>query len=210
MYLGLFEPAESRLLASLLSPGDVFVDVGAHIGWFSTIAAALVGRSGRVVACEPYPVTARRLRDNISRNGYENVNVVETAIGSHTGRLSLATGNGDSGGVTALDWARDGRVEVPVALLDEVTAELESLALLKVDVEGWEAHVLQGASKTLSRTEHVLIEINPPGLKKAGSSAEDLYDMLRSAGFVTFVPVVEAGLRRLHRNPVNNILASRT
>lgn len=210
MYFGLFEPRETHLLGELLDPGDTFIDVGAHIGWFATAAARRVGELGQVVACEPYPSNATMLRKNLSLNDCKNVRVVEAAIGSQPGTITLARGDGDSGGVTALDWAWDGRVEVPMRTLDEITADLGAVTLIKVDVEGWEAHVLRGGTRTLSQTEYVLIEINPAALRKAASSPEELFDLLRGAGFTRFVPVVEGGLRRLHRSAVSNALAMRS
>ena len=122
MYFGLFEPRETRLLEELLDPGDTFIDVGAHIGWFTTVAARCVGEAGQVVACEPYPSNAAMLKRNLTRNDCTNVRLVEAALGSGLGTITLAKAGGDSGGVTALDWARDGRVEVPMMTLDEIAA----------------------------------------------------------------------------------------
>jgi FkbM family methyltransferase len=210
MYLGLFEPRETRLLRELLEPGDTFIDIGAHIGWFTTVAARCVGATGQIVACEPYPSNAVMLRGNLARNGCKNVRVVEAALGSRPGTLTLAKGGGDSGGVTALNWARDERVQVPMTTLDEIAGGLGTVALMKVDVEGWELHVLRGAARMLSQTKYVMIEINPPALRKAGSSPEEVFGLLRHAGFTKFLPVIEGGLRRLHRSLVRNVLATRS
>ncbi len=207
MYLGLFEPRETRLLRELLNPGDIFIDVGAHIGWFTTVAARCVGKAGQVIAFEPYPSNAAMSKENVARNNCGNVRMVEAAVGSQPGTLCLARAGEDSGGVTALDWAWDERVSVPMTTLDEIAADMGTIALMKIDVEGWEAHVLQGAARTLSHTKHVLIEINPDALRKAGSSPEDVSGRLRAAGFSEFVPVVERGLRRFHRAAVINARA---
>lgn len=209
MYLGLFEPRETRLLGELLHPGDTFIDVGAHIGWFTTAAARLVGTTGTVIACEPYPSNASILKANLAENRCANVRVIESALGDQPGTLSLASA-GNSGGVTALDWTRrDGLVEVPETTLDDVAAGLDTVALLKIDVEGWEAHVLRGAARTLPRTAHVLIEINEASLRKAGSSPEEILGLLRAGGFGTFTPITERGLRRLSRSDITNVLAAR-
>jgi FkbM family methyltransferase len=208
MFFGLFEPAETSLVTGLLGPGDTFIDVGAHIGWFTTVASARVGPAGRVIACEPYPANADLLKENLSLNDAHNVQVVESALGSRPGTLTLA--GGDSGSVTALEWVPAARVEVPMTTLDEVAAGVPVITLLKVDVEGWEAHVLGGAARALPRTRNVLIEINRPALKKAGSSPEEIFDLLRSSGFSTFRPVAQTGLRRLLSSAdVSNVLASR-
>jgi hypothetical protein len=94
--------------------------------------------------------------------------------------------------------------------LDEMAAGSESIKLLKMDVEGWETHVLKGGAKTLARTCNVLIEINRPALKKANASPDEIFDLLRQSGFNNFVGLPQAGLRRLFRSDeVTNILASR-
>jgi FkbM family methyltransferase len=209
MYLDLFEPAETRLMKELLRPGATFIDVGAHIGWFTTAGSRCVGEAGTVIACEPYPANAAMLTGNLARNECANVQLVQAAVGSQRGSLVLAAVGGDSGAVTALDWAQDGRVEVAVLTLDELAAALGPVTLLKVDVEGWEAHVLKGAVETLPRTEYVLIEINRTALKRAGSSPEEIFGLLRQAGFTGIVPIAEPGLRRLRRGPVSNALAVR-
>lgn len=209
MALGLFEPAETRLLTELLHPGDTFVDVGAHIGWFTTIASRRIGSDGAVVACEPYPSNAAALKDNLALNNAQNVRVVEMALGSRPGELSLAPA-GDSGGITALDWGQGERVTVGVTTLDEVAAEMSVITLLKVDVEGWEPHVLRGGSAALQRTNYVLIEINKPALKKAGSSADEIYSLLSNSGFAIFSPVAARGVRRLlPDDQLFNVLARR-
>ena len=209
MALGLFEPAESRLMRKLLGPQDTFIDVGAHIGWYTTLAARCVGDDGLVIACEPYPPNVATLKDNLLLNGTKNVRLVEMALGSGNGVLSLSY-DSDSGATTALDWGPSKRIEIPMTTLDEVAAEVMAVTLLKMDVEGWEAQILRGASATLERTKHVLIEINKPLLKKAGSSPEELYGLMRNSGFKTFVPVVQNGLRRLlSTDDLVNILASK-
>lgn len=209
MALGLFEPAETRLVSELLQTGDTFVDVGAHIGWFTTTASRRVGDDGAVIACEPYPANAAALKENIALNDARNVRLVEMALGSQPGQLGLAPA-GDSGGVTALDWGQGERVTATVITLDEVVAEVRAITLLKMDVEGWEPHVLRGGSEALRRTKYVLVEINKPALKKAGSSADEIYGLLRDASFTSFSPVAPRGMRRLlPQDQVFNVLAGR-
>lgn len=209
MALGLFEPAETRIVKEILKPGDTFIDVGAHIGWFTTIASRQVGPDGTVIACEPYPPNAAVLRENLALNGARNVRLVEMALGGEPGELSLTQAS-DSGSVTAVGWGRGHNITARMTTLDEVATEAPVIALLKMDVEGWEPHVLRGGSATFRRARHVLFEINKPALEKAGSSPDEVYSLLRDAGFVTFVPVAQPGLRRLISNDrLVNVLASR-
>lgn len=210
MYLGLFDPAETRLVREILSEGDTFIDVGAHIGWFSTIGSNRVGPAGRVVAFEPYESNISALKINLHQNDCTNVHVVESALGNQAGTLTLSKPGGDSGAVTALDWAHEGGIEVAVATLDEVNEIFGNVTLLKIDVEGWELHVFQGGRETLSRTKYVIFEINSEAIAMAGSSLEEIVDLLRSVGFTTFLEIKEGGLRRFVRSPVTNVLALRS
>jgi FkbM family methyltransferase len=213
MGLGLFEPAETQLVADILDSGDTFIDVGAHIGWFTTLAAWRVGSAGLVLACEPYPDNARALEANLGLNRISNVRIVGAAIGSEAGSLRL-TGS-ESGAVTALNrahgYSTQGRhIDVSVQTLDEVASGVEVVKLLKVDVEGWEPQVLRGATRTLARTANVLIEVNRPLLRFASSSEEEIIGILSAAGFTSFAEVRQIGLRRLWPNSeVINILATR-
>lgn len=207
MYLGLFEPTETELIGELLGPNETLLDVGAHVGWYSTIGSRRVGSTGHVIAFEPYEPNAKTLKLNLLQNECTNVRVVETALGSEAGTLTLASGTGDSGGFTALIWGSETRVEVPVVTLDEAEEDLGEVTLMKIDVEGWETNVLRGAKDTLTRTNFVLVEINPPAIAKSGSSRDEIFDLLRQAGFTHFLGVNEGGLRRLNRSGVCNVLA---
>ncbi len=209
MFLNLFEPIETVLVRELLEPGDLFIDVGAHIGWFTTIGSRCVG-DGLVVAFEPYATNALALNENLTANRCRNVVVVESALGEQAGSISLARST-DSGSVTALPWAQQDRLEVSMAALDEVDAgiELSSAALFKIDVEGWESHVLRGGKKVLSGVRRVIIEINRPSLKMAGSSEEEVFELLRAAGFTNFMRIVQRFPRRYFGNDVFNVLALR-
>jgi FkbM family methyltransferase len=210
MYLDLFEPIDTVLIRELLRPGDVFIDVGAHIGWFTVIGSQCVNH-GRVVAFEPYSTSALVLHENLKANGCDNVVVVETALGERAGTISLALNNGDSGSVTAVSWAVEGRLEVPVNALDDIDVgiELGSAALLKMDVEGWESHVLRGGAKVLSKVRRVIIEINRPSLEMAGSSQKEVFELLRAAGFANFQRILQRFPRRYFANDVFNVLALR-
>jgi FkbM family methyltransferase len=209
MYFGLFDPAETRLIGEILSEGDTFIDVGAHIGWFSTLGSKCVGAIGNVVAFEPYESNIRALKDNLRENECVNVRLVESALGSQTGTLTVSRPGGDSGAVTAVEWSSEGGVEVAVVTLDEASAPPEDVTLLKIDVEGWELHVLQGARDTLSRTKYVIFEVNSAAIEMAGSSQEEILELLRNAGFTGFLEITEGGLRRFVRSPVFNVLAHR-
>jgi FkbM family methyltransferase len=181
---GVYETAESAVVTDHLRPGDTFVDVGAHIGWYTTLAAQLVGPTGRVFAFEPFPPSHALLRANVAANGLPQVQITHAAVSDVPGSIMVAVqGGSDSGSVTAGPWGGDDRAEVPaVTLDDEVPADVQ-IAFIKIDVEGFERHVVDGARSTLMRTRAVLIELNRGALDVAGSSPEEIVATLRDAGF---------------------------
>jgi len=151
-----------------VSPGEVVVDVGAHIGLYTLVAA----RSGaRVIAIEPVPSNFEILKGNVELNRFSNVNAIPIAISNSKGRRTLyLSGMGD----TATSSLEDGwtskvehnaarqAIEVPCVSLDDlmVSISLDSLDWLKIDVEGHEVRVLEGGSATLRRTKRLILEVS--------------------------------------------------
>jgi FkbM family methyltransferase len=127
-----------------LRPGDVFVDVGANCGLFTLFAARQVGSSGRVIAIEPIPEMLGRLRFNIRANGFDNVDIFETAVGPDTGTTTLHVHTGQFG-QSSIHRA-DGLVPtaVPVTtLLNVIEASgIARIDAMKIDIEGYEDRAL--------------------------------------------------------------------
>lgn len=210
---GSYEPSIAGIAREVLRPGDLVVDVGAHIGWFSVLAAGLVGAEGCVLSFEPFPPSWALLERNVARLG--QVRATNVAVGAEPGTLRLGPQPGsDSGSVSAAAGDAEGGVEVAVAPLDALLADADvgdrPIRLLKVDVEGYEPEVVVGAADALARTEAVLYEVNRPALATLGSSEQDLRAALTAAGFAQQDEVAEVGLRRLKgEQQVVNVLARR-
>jgi FkbM family methyltransferase len=184
MWLGIHEREETEVVCRTVRTGDTVVDVGAHIGWYSVIAADLVGRDGRVVALEPFPESFAALERNVARNRLAQVTALCTAASdrSCTARLGRQAGS-DSGSVTIGYRGVEGLADVETRRLDDLLGDTGAVRLLKVDVEGHEAQVLAGAQGVLSRTDTVLIELNERALVANGSSGAEIRAVLREAGF---------------------------
>lgn len=134
------------VLRRTLHPGGVFVDVGANIGYYSLYASRLVGSSGAVLAYEPLPDAFAEL----ARNAPPNVTVRRVAVGSRSGTIEF--GVRDEADMSSFDIQGASSVlQVPLTTLDEALAELTRLDLLKIDVEGYEMEVLEGADTTIRR-----------------------------------------------------------
>jgi len=166
-----------------IKPGDVILDVGAHIGSFTLKAAKEVGPSGRVVSFEPSSENFKLLSLNVSSNDDTNVKLFKVAIGSEPGTAKLHLG--DRRGTNSLlsDAKIDqiGIEEVPIRTLDSVADELKlgKVSFLKIDVEGFELEVLRGARNILS-SSHPSIAMETHDF---GPSEEELSDYLASFGY---------------------------
>jgi FkbM family methyltransferase len=161
-----------------LRPGGVFVDVGASIGFFSMLAARIVGPAGTVVAFEPQPAAAGSIRKNASLNGFENLAVVEIALSSRPGYLWLGdVGKATAHVVTDADKSARSR-RVPCSSLDVSLAEMTVAApdLVKIDVEGHEADVLEGMRATLGAARTVVVV-------ECHSEVERVVGVLGGAGY---------------------------
>ncbi len=146
--LGTTEPAEQALVAEHLDEGGVFYDIGANIGFYSTIAARLVGPPGRVYAFEPYPPSCASTARNAALNGFENVTVIEAAVGDTSGTTTLALSEHSAKHALAEGVG----VEVEVIALDGWIEREQARppTLVMIDVEGAEIEVLRGMARTLA------------------------------------------------------------
>lgn len=154
-------------VASHLSPGATMVDVGAHIGDISLRAARAVGPTGVVVAIEPHPALAARLRDNVTASGLSNVHVWEVACSDEAGRAYLYAGPSINLGASSLsrqsvlDHEGDGDVRLTVDLmtLDQIvdSSNLSRVNVVKVDAQGAELRLLRGATKTIRRFRPAIV-----------------------------------------------------
>jgi FkbM family methyltransferase len=184
---GHWEPQTWRVLEPHVPVGGTFVDVGAHIGWYSLKAAKAVGPKGRVIAIEPDHETLRKLRDNIRASGAEAVIVVvpvacydsETTLpfysapGTNTGESSLYLGAASQEGPITASYP------VRARRLDDILREVgvTRVDALKIDVEGAEVHVLKGAVQTLDRFRpETSLEID-------GANVREVKLFMRSHGY---------------------------
>jgi len=185
---GIWEPYETELFRALLGPGAVCVDVGANIGYFSVLAAALVGDEGRVYAFEPDPDNCALLRRNAALNAFEaRIEVVQGALSTRAGEAPLYLSR-DNLGDHQLYPAEEERASVPVRLYrgDEYLSErITRLDLLKVDTQGTEYTVMAGLMPLLGALPappRIILELTPFSLSAAGASGRELIELLATLG----------------------------
>jgi FkbM family methyltransferase len=214
-----YERYTTSLIRQNIRRGDVVIDVGAQIGYFTVIAAQCVGDQGCVYAIEPEPRNLYYLRKNIEQNGVASrVRVVPKAVGDRRDMIELFLYQGsDSHSFVKHPTApvRDiVRVET-VRLDDELAGAAPNL--IKIDIEGYEMHALAGLQRLLQQPSMnaLIIEMVPAFLKNAGSSAEALRAHLVAAGFdiqvidekrETLAPLDEAFMKSTNPRDYANLL----
>jgi FkbM family methyltransferase len=187
MWAGCYEPGLALVLNRMLRPGMVFVDVGAHVGYFTVLAAVLVGPDGAVYAFEPDPECFERLV--LSTKTYGWVRPARCAVGDEAGETAFfRTPRAEETGWGTIFPTGEPRRElrVPMITLDGSLAELGArrVDFIKIDVEGAEARVLQGAEKTIDRFRPaVYFEANAVCLKRDDRLVEDLIGFFTAKGY---------------------------
>jgi FkbM family methyltransferase len=181
---GFYEPEKTRAIQSFLKPGDAFVDVGGNKGDFAFLAAKLVGKNGRVVCIEPEPTNFGWICRSAELNGYTNINLCNLALSNQDAESLLHLGS-KSGFHTLLSGAPDrehGSIAVKTRTLDGLLQELKinSVSALKIDVEGAELQVLQGAAETIRGNPSiiVLLDLHP----SLGVDPREIFDLLTAFG----------------------------
>lgn len=171
---GSFEPSHTEIIKGLLPVGGVFIDVGANIGYFSIIGARSVGPTGRVYAFEPMDETYRLLRKNLSLNKLTNVEAVNLACFSSSGRVAMER-TCDSGTSHLSFIESENSKTVCVTTLDEFVAQsgIKRIDVIKIDTEGCDLEVLKGARQTIAAFRPaILIELNH--LSRFGGSISEV------------------------------------
>jgi FkbM family methyltransferase len=183
-----YEPLETGFVLRNLRSGSVFIDIGANIGYFSVKAAKVTGPSGRVIAIEPEPYNFELLRTNIQANGTGSlITALNIALASSEGvaYLHKSTTNFGDHRLYFGDTMRETTV-VRTRTLDDVVRQLglDKIDLIKMDVQGFECHVLEGMREILENMRpSLLTEFWPEGLQSAGGSPSAFLNAFTRAGY---------------------------
>jgi FkbM family methyltransferase len=158
--LGTSDEPEQNALKSLLGRGQVFYDIGANIGFYSTMAARIVGPEGHVYAFEPFPASAISIRRNACLNGFEDiVSVIEQIVLAECGTAHLVLG-----AISPYHHVGATGMEIAAISIDEFTKEHRPPDVVMIDVEGVELEVLRGMRGTLERHRpSILCEVHSLG-----------------------------------------------
>jgi FkbM family methyltransferase len=168
---GEYQPAVTRIIEQVAQRGQIWIDVGANVGYFSILLSKLVGDSGAVIAFEPNPVTRNFLELSVKRNKRKNVTVYSCALGADTALAalhvpreprSIVGGHGRPSLIRHADIKETVEVPVEIQSLDSIVHETKIWGI-KMDVEGYETEVLKGAQNLFTRNPPavVLSEVAP-------------------------------------------------
>lgn len=190
IFMGCYEPLNTSLFKQILCPGGTVVDVGANIGYFSLLAAKLVGNAGKVIAVEAHPRNFEVLSAAVQRNGLQQVIPVNIGLSDENGSAQIIMADQNEFANRTASMVPQAGLSgptVPVRRLDDCISgwNIDVVDLLKIDVDGFETKIVRGAAESLSsgRVRNVIIELDDHWLSASGSSAEELTALFHAAGF---------------------------
>ncbi len=205
---GCFELFETKLVQELVKSGDVVLDVGANIGYYTLQFAKLVGPTGHVYAFEPDPDNFKLLCKNIGMNGYSNVTAIQKAVSNRSSTIKLYR-NTENHGDHRIYNSGEGRatVEVETISLDEYVAKIDrQIDLIKFDIQGAEAIAFQGMKQLLqeNRSLKIITEFWPRGLLMSGNNPREFLEQFSDLGFD--VKVIDEQAEKLNDLDVDYLL----
>ena len=184
---GVYEPFETEVVRNEVKAGDVVLDIGAHIGYYTLIFAKLVGSSGKVFAFEPEPQNFALLQNNVRGNEYTNVILVPKAVSNRKAPAVLYVSEDNSGDHRIYDPEdRRPSIKIETITLDDYLREYPGqIDFVKMDVQGAEHAALCGAARLLEahRIKKLMMEFWPGGLRTCGIQPEEHLRFLLDQGF---------------------------
>jgi FkbM family methyltransferase len=189
MAKGTYEPQQTAWARDCLAAGDRFVDIGANFGWYTALAAGLVGPTGQVFAFEPSPVAANVLAHTIKENRLHNVTLVRAAVGDTVGheRIYMPQNQAVHSPSAFHSDPTFVPLQVPLLCLDryEPLADGRPIKLVKIDVEGYEPNVLRGMQDLVRKgmVKNLFSEFNSGWLKRNATTPAALFDLITASGY---------------------------
>lgn len=207
-WYGHYEKEIGDLLKRIVKPNNVFVDLGANIGYFSLLVAHISPTSS-VISFEPVTDLYQRMNDNIALNRIKNIKTVNAAVGEINEEKELFVSAADNLGMSSFHKPENysgNKDKVEVVTLDDWSkiAGLSQIDIIKLDIEGSELAALRGMKEILKEQKPVLIvEINPETLSRFGLTPYRISDFLSDLNFQGFLILEHGRLRNLSDSEIN-------
>ncbi len=193
-FTGCYEFNETAFLRKTIRPTDICVDVGGNIGYFSMLMADLA-RNGEVHVFEPIKLNVALMQGSVELNGFENIRIVQAAVGDSSGSTGFTVSR-DSAYSSIRDTKRkpiEKVITIPLISLDDYVSRelLPRVDILKVDVEGAEGLVIEGATRLLRDPVHrpriIFMELYDPNLILFSCSVEIILKRMKGLGYMAHV-----------------------
>ena len=190
-----YEAFETRVILNQINPGDVVLDLGAFIGYYTVLFAKKVGQQGHVFAFEPSPKNFKILSKNVKKRSNENITIEKKAISKDTGNTTLYLCNNNYGmnriypSVYCDGNAFGGKVQVDTIKLDEYFGSFKKpINFVKMDLEGSEFGALEGMKEIINENINIKIclEFHPNSIKEYGKDPKEILEFLHSYGFTLY------------------------
>ena len=182
------DPWESFHIRRLLGANSTVLDVGANFGYYALMIANIPNRNCRVHAFEPIPSNFERLETNIRLNNMgSRVLANRLALSDRVGNVSMTLSLENTGSAHVSEDSGD----IPLATIDQYceSKKLERLDFIKIDAEGYEPFILRGATNSIREfSPTILLELNPPTLRRFGYAPQDVVDLVQEHGYKLFSP----------------------
>lgn len=206
-FFGELDPKITRALRRVLRPGDVALDIGANLGLVSLQMARMVGPGGAVHAFEPNPTMQAYLSATLAANPNLPIRLHRFALGREEGELPLMIPTGNAGAASLVDSGGSFATEpvtVQIRQLDTVCAQIgiDRIGAIKMDVEGFEAQVLEGGRTTIERMRPRLILLEENGFHPQGPRPHS-FRLLQEMGYE--VQALPRTLMRVHSLPLDRL-----
>ncbi|EPA05162.1 FkbM family methyltransferase [Candidatus Nitrosarchaeum limnium] len=220
---GVFGKLDTEIIKNCIKTGDIVVDLGANIGYYTLIAAKLVGDKGKVFAFEPEPKNFEILKKNVELNNYQNVILEQKAVSDVNEKINLYLSEGIGTHSIKLKQNIKQTIQVESIRLDDYFSNLnltDKINFIKIDVEGAEFRALNGMNMILKQSKHLKIftEFMKNFIVESGTEPKDMLELLINNGFnISYVddeknrlvPIDIEHLLNADDSKTNNILCER-
>ncbi|MGK7922007.1 MAG: FkbM family methyltransferase [Trichodesmium sp.] len=197
-----YESEVLQLIYRFLEKGDCFIDIGTHIGYYSVLAAKIVGNEGKVFAFEPELSNYQKILENISLNNLSNIQLFNLALSSESKETHLFFNQDNDGGHALWDVGKhpfnqkslqsQTMQNIQQSTLDDILSQQQDISqikIIKIDTEGAEVNVIKGAVNTISKynVPYIICEINRFGLKQMGTNEAELREFMNTLKYESYL-----------------------
>jgi len=187
----IYEEYETEVVKKIIKKGDIVLDLGANIGYYTLIFAKLVGDKGKVFAFEPEPNNFNLLKKNVEVNGYQNIVLIPKAVSSKTEKHKLYIFDEDTGSHTIIETEKNQKyIEIDSVCLDDYFVKFDGkINFIKMDIEGYEGEAIKGMTSLLQKSDRIgiLMEFAPYLIEKSGMKPDEYISLFNDPNWKIYV-----------------------